>query len=370
MNAPKKKILFVITLSELGGAQRWVFDTATHLDPARYELVVASGEINASQALPEKLAERGIAVRPLRHLVRAIRPFKDFLACRELYRLIKQEQPDILQLCSTKTGVIGSIAGTLAGNKKIIYRIGGWAFNDPRPRWQNWIFLWLEKITAPLKTIIIVNSQKGYDEALRRHICPKEKLRLIYNGIELARQTPALKQKPPQQFIIGTIANFYPAKGLMHLLEAARVLKHEKLIFHIIGDGPERPALESFISGEKLTNVALIGAVSNPETYLQRFDILVIPSIKEGLPYVLLEGMAAGLPIIATTVGGIPEIIRDGENGILIPPRDSQQLAQKIMLLKNNPALRARFAHEARKKISGYGIAKMMAEMYRLYQSF
>lgn len=370
INTPKKKILFVITLSELGGAQRWIYDTATHLDPARYEPVVASGEINASQELIRMLKEKGVATRPLRHLVRALNPFKDVLACLELYRLIRKEKPDILQLVSTKSGVLGSIAGKLAGAPVIIYRIGGWTFNDPRPQWQNTLFSYAEKITAPLKDRIIVNSHKGYDEALRHHICSQEKLILIYNGIDIAPYAHKIQKFKSSKLVIGTIANFYATKGLIYLLEAARMLKNRPLLFRIIGDGPERAMLESYILREKLTNIELTGAVPNTTTYLQEFDILIIPSVKEGLPYALLEAMAAGLPIIATTVGGIPEIIRDGENGILIPPRDPKRLVQQLIALEYDPHLRLRLAHNAQKTMRQYSIPKMMAQIHRLYQSF
>lgn len=365
----KKKILFIITQSELGGAQRWVFDAATHLDKNKYAITVAGGEIHASQELLNKLKEKSIATHPLRHLVRAINPIKDWLACVEIYRLIIKEKPDILQLCSTKSGVLGSIAGKVAGTRAIVYRIGGWAFNDPRPRWQNTLFLWLEKITAPLKNYIIVNSQKGYDEALRYRICPKEKLMLIYNGVDNARYTHPRKPQPSDTLIIGTIANFYPTKGLLYLLQTARILKNQPFVFRIIGDGPEWQTLESFISREKLTNIELIGAVSNPETHLQQYDILVIPSVKEGLPYVLLEAMAAGIPVIATTVGGIPEIIQSGINGILVPPRDPRLLAEQIIMLKRNPELRARIAHAAQETIKKYSLKKMLVEINKIYKN-
>lgn len=364
----KKKILFIITQLELGGAQRWLFDTATHLSKNAYAIIVAGGEIHASQELLNKLKEKGIATHPLRHLVRAINPIKDFLACVEIYRLIIKEEPDILQLCSTKSGILGSIAGKLAGTRAIVYRIGGWSFNDPRPRWQNTLFLWFEKITAPLKNIIIVNSRQGYNEALRYRICPKEKLALIYNGIDGAPYTHRRKSRPSNTLIIGTIANFYPTKGLLYLLQTAHILKNKPWVFRIIGDGPERPLLESFIFHKKLTNIELTGAVSNTKNYLQQCDILVIPSVKEGVPYVLLEAMAAGLPIIATTVGGISEIIQSGMNGILIPPRDPEALAQQLIALAHNHELRMRLAHAAQKTIKHYSLKTMLAAMNKIYK--
>ena len=376
----KTKVLFIITQSELGGAQRWVFDMATNLDKSRYEIVVACGDNKIrpigsvkSISLINRLEETGIQTKQLHHLIRNLNPLKDFRALVEIYHLIKKEKPDVLQLCSTKAGLLGSIAGKMVGIKKTIYRIGGWSFNDPRPRWQNFIFLWLEKFSAPLKDKIIVNSQKGYDEALQYKICPKEKLALIYNGIDLSnimrsRYIRYGEKNGGNGIVIGCIANFYPTKGLQYLIEAANLLKFEirnsKFEIHIVGDGQQRPLLESLIKKYQLKDqVLLAGQQKDPWQYFAEnggIDLFVIPSLKEGMPYVLLEAMALGLPIIATTAGGIPEIISDKENGFLVPPQNPQALAEAIEYLMNNPELRNKLSKFALKDVQGFTIQTMI----------
>lgn len=385
----RTKIIFIITQSEIGGAQRWLFDTVTHLPKDKYEIVVAS----QPGPLLEKLTSLGhsdqseeslkIKTNPLKHLIRPINPVQDLLGIIELYRLIKKERPEIIQLCSTKAGLLGAIAGKLVGVKKIIYRIGGWSFNDPRPHWKNKIFFWIEKISAPLKDIIIVNSQHDYDQAIKLKITNKNKLFLIYNGIKLdnigydPKKTSAKNRTavPESHFKINTatIANFYPTKGLKYLIESIKILqtKNYKIKTIIIGDGPQRPELENLIKKYNLQDtIQLAGQQTNPWQYLSTcdVDIFVIPSVKEGLPYVLLEAMAAGLPIIATQAGGIPEIIKDQKNGLFIPPKNPTAIAQALEILIKNSNLKNQIARQAKIDIKKYSLENMVAQIDNLYK--
>lgn len=381
----KIKILFIITQSELGGAQRWLFDTVTHLSKNKYEIIVAATPSPYRQAtsLLDKLEKNSITTKHLKHLIRPLHPIQDPLGLIELYQLIKKERPEIIQLCSTKAGLLGAVAGKLAGVKKIIYRIGGWSFNDPRPHWQNKIFFWIEKLSAPLKDIIIVNSQHDYDQAIKLKITNKNKLFLIYNGIKLdnvgynSNKTSA-KNRPavPESHLkinIATIANFYPTKGLKYLIESIKILqtKNYKLKTIIIGDGPQRLELENLIKKYNLQDtIKLAGQQTNPWQYLSTYDVdtFVISSVKEGLPYVLLEAMSFGLPIIATRVGGIPEIIQDQKNGLLIPPKNPTALAQAIETLIKNPNLKNQIARQAKIDIKKHSLENMVAQIDNLYK--
>ncbi len=345
------KILFIVTQSELGGAQRWIFDTATHLDKNKYQIAVASG---GNGPLSANLQQKNITVFRLKYLARNISPFTDFFSLLEIYRLIKKEKPGILQLCSTKAGFLGSISGKLAHVPKIVYRIGGWSFNDPRPRWQNLIFLWLEKLTAPFKDKIIVNSQYDFNQAIKLKICPKEKLILIYNGINLEEISNASVFSNDETHLIkiGAIANNYPAKGLKYLYKAMDLIeKNNKLELLVIGKGTK------------------IGPKDDPWQYFAEqggIGIFVIPSLKEGVPYVLLEAMAAGLPIIATKVGGIPEIIADRKEGLLIPPANSEKIAEAIKTLAENQGLRKSLAQTAKETVKNFSLEKMIAKYSQL----
>ncbi len=369
-----KKILFIVTQSEMGGAQRFVADASVWLAQQNYQVIVAAGKGNGK--LFDKLS--GLKTYNLKHLKRMPNPLTGLRAVKEIRHLLKQEQPDILFLCSTMAGILGSIAS--ASKKpmfgcptpkhsmmRVIYRIGGWAFNDPRPWWQKKLILFLEKRTAKRKDKIIVNSQFDFDCALKHKIAPAEKLVKIHNGLDPNRIEFLPKEAAQQKLglslnlpTVGAISNFYKTKGLEYLIKAAKNINSS---FIIIGDGPERKNLENLIAELNLQDkVILLGRIPEARKYLKAFDILTLPSLKEGFPWVILEAMAAGVPIVATKVGALPEIITDNQSGFLVEPGNSQALAQKIKTLLQNPALQTKFSQNARQRLQDFSQQKMLSQ--------
>ena len=384
-----KKILFVITQSEFGGAQRYIYELTSRLDEDRYQILVASDSKKES-GFSKSLEQKGIRVAHLKFLKREINPIFDVFGIIELMRLISRFRPDFIHLNSSKAGVLGSIAAfkirLLRPSKfkklKIIYRIGGWSFNDPWPNWKKRLFILTEKITAKFKNIIVVNNKHDYDQAVKLKIKPKEKIVLIHNGIDalkmdlLPRDEARRKFKISQsEFVIGAIANFYPTKGLEYLIEAAKILKSiipdSKFLIQVIGDGQERKSLELRIMNYGLgKNVILLSQIPEAQKYMKAFDIFVLPSVKEGFPWVILDAMAAKVPIIATRVGALPEIIENGENGILVEPKNPQQLAEAIKYLIENERARQEFAFQAHQTaFFKFPIEKMLRETEELFDS-
>ena len=389
---PKKRVLFVITQEEFGGAQRFLYELTTRLDKERYEILVASGSASKSEFL-KSLVKTGIKTERLRFLKRELNPIYDCFGIVELMKLINRFRPEYLYLNSSKAGALGGIAGfkmkILRPKKfkklKVIYRIGGWSFNDPWPLWKKKLFIAVEKMTARFKNVIVVNSRHDYEQALRLRIRPKKELKLIHNGIDalkieflprdeaclelfknLSKKTGGI---PRSDFIIGTIANFYPTKGLEYLIDAANISKDQNLKFLIIGDGQERENLESKIEKYGLDKkVMFLGQIPEAHKYIKAFDIFVLPSVKEGFPWVVLDAMAAKLPIVATNVGAVPEMIENGKNGMLVEPRDSQQLAEAINYLIENERTRQELGIQAHQTaLFKFPIEKMMKETEELF---
>lgn len=387
----KPKILYIVTQAEFGGAQRYVFDLATNFDtpspqpsPARgegdigFEVTVAIGEIKGSNELAKRLEAQNIRVIRLKHLVREISIWHDLAAICEIKKILKNEKPDVVHLNSTKAGLIGSLASWLAGKKfKLVYTIHGWIFNEPLSPTLKRLYLGLEKISAHICDALIVLSQSELKTGLDNKIGGPEKLKLISHGItppdffsrEIAREKLRL---PPSAFCIGTIANFYPTKGLPYLVEAAAKLKakNHPANFVIMGDGIERGYLESLIAKYDLEkNITLAGQIPEAARYLKAFDLFVLPSIKEGLPYAILEAMAAGLAIVATNVGGIPEMIENGRDGELVAPKNSDALAAAIEKLIDNPDLQKTLGENARTAATKkFSLLRMLAETKKIYQ--
>lgn len=391
------RVLFIITQSEIGGAQRYLLEFAPYLASRGHEISVAAGEGDGELfiKLKSRIINYELRTYQVPHLVRSLNPIRDIKALLCILKIIKEERPSIVFLQSTKAGFLGSLAVKLLVIHdsrfmiRVIYRIGGWAFNDPRPWWMNKIVFWMEKISAPLKDKIVVNSELDRQLAIDRKIAPSNKVVKIYNGID----TDKLKFLPREEakrglesriknlefsnesIVVGTIANLYATKGIEYLVGAARALSSPPYsmpnppYFVVIGEGRERPRLEALIKKYNLEEkFFLVGRMPNAAHYLKAFDIFVLPSAKEGFPWVALEAMAAEVPVVATRVGAVPEIINDGREGLLVPPRDSKALAAKISQLISIPYThdREQMVVSAREKLTKFSLQRMLEESERL----
>jgi len=337
----------------MGGAQRFLYELITHLDNNKYEIIIAAGNMGERNELFERLSKNNIKTAEIKNFSN-IFGFKNFLAFIEIFWLIAKFDPDVLYLLSSEAGFSGSIAGSLyrllfwQKNPKIIYRIGGWAFKEPKNIIIKKIYLWAEKISAPFKDIIITNSEFDRQLAIKNRIAKPEKIITIYNGLDI-NKLEFLPKEEAKKFIkskngilIGTIANLYKNKGLDFLiLAAARIKKSQPdCRFIIIGSGPEKQKLENLIKKYGLEDyVFLIGRIPNACQYLKAFNLFVLSSIKEGQPWTILEAMAAEMPIVATNIAGIPETIENEKSGILVEPADSTALAEAIEKMLTHPSL-------------------------------
>lgn len=384
----KPKIIYLITQSELGGAQENVLNLAMGFKD-KYDVLVAAGPDGDGKFF-KRLADNGIRWQKLRWLRRsATNPLTDIAGFCQILSLFIKERPNLVHLHSSKAGFLGSLAGKLAGIK-VIYTVHGAIFAASFSKIARTFFFCLEKFSAYFKDKIICVSANDKKLWLKYKAAPENKLIVIHNGINL--KTDFLSRQEAREYlasqsanffealrgsgenlkIIGTIANFFPEKGLPYSVEAADILVNKKkiknIIFAIMGDGPERLLLEETLKERGLTDkLILLGSVANPFRYLKAFDIFVLPSIKEGLPYAILWAMAAGLPIIASHVGGLPEMITNNANGFLLFPRDTDGLAKKIMELLDNPALCQKFAFNSQQKIKEFSLEKMVAETEKVY---
>lgn len=355
----KKRILFIITQSEYGGAQKFLFNLVSHLDDMKYEFMVATGT-TGDESFLKTLRDKNIPTHTINSLKRHP-SFGDLEAVFETRKLVKSYKPDVLFLNSSKAGFIGSLASVFPKRipaLKVIYRIGGWSFNDPGLRFKKLFLLLLEWLSAQWKDIIIVNNQHDLNQAKKFHIRPRRNVHLVHNGLDVYKLNFLPKEEARLKLfekavrstgkvfqiksIVGTIANFYSSKGLECLIKAAEYFRdNNDLIFFIIGDGDLRSELERLITKKRLEKrVILLGRLPDAYRLLNAFDLFVLPSQKEGFPWVLIEAMAAKLPVIATRVGAIPDIIEDHKNGVIVDRDNPAQLAQRIKEILDNDLLR------------------------------
>lgn len=361
----KKRILFIITQSEFGGAQRFLSTLVAKLDPARYDILVATGTTGDAH-FTEHLRNIGIRNTIIPSLVRNPHPIKDFRAVSEIRNLINDFKPTTLFLLSSKAGFLGAKAAKDIAGLNVVYRIGGWAFNDPQSFIRRELIIHMERSSAPQKDYIVLNNTHDYDQAQRLGIRPRKQLVMIHNGIDIAKLKFLSREKAREKLgitakiIVGTIANFYPSKGLEYFVAAAeQVADNSDIAFVIIGGGAHLPPFSS--------KVLRAGRIAEAARLLPAFDIFVLPSVKEGFPWVVAEAMAACIPVIATRVGATPEIIQDGQNGFLVEARHPDQIADRIKTLVNNEVLREQFGRLGLATIAEhFSIEKMVHDVEKL----
>jgi glycosyltransferase involved in cell wall biosynthesis len=374
LNLPKTRLLLIITKSEFGGAQKHVYYLATRLPRDRYEVSVACG---TGGLLIPKLREAGIEVIPIPNLVREINPIRDFLALLDLFRLIRRKRPHIVHTNSTKAGFLGRLAAKLAGVPVIIFTAHGFVLNEPLGLLKRLLFYAVERIGGMLSDLIIAVSEADRQLAINFKIINPNRIITIHNGLDISYSTIEQKSKAvlglqDDHRIIGTVANFYPTKGLPFFIQAIPYVRDvfPETNFVIVGDGRQRSELERLTTELGLDScLFFLGQRDDVSQILPLFDVFVLPSVKEGLPYALLEAMAAARPVVATAVGGVPEVIMDGQTGLLVPPKDPEALAQAIITFLRNPE-RARAMGEAGRKrvLEHFTVERMVAETERVYQ--
>jgi glycosyltransferase involved in cell wall biosynthesis len=301
-----KKILFVITKSNWGGAQRYVYDLATHLPKEEFDVAVAFGQPGL---LAKKLAEAGIKTHVLASMQRDVSIGSDLRTTAELYRLFKKEKPDVVHLNSSKAGGVGALAARLAGVPHIIFTAHGWPFWEQRTILSRILIYTFSWLTALLSHKIIAVSDFDLSVAKKMPFI-KNKIIRIHNGIEplqLESGDSIRSSFPSGAKITGTIGELTKNKNQIALIEQAK--KDPNMYVAIVGEGELRSFLENKIREYNLQDRVKLFGFHPASDVLPGFDTFALPSLKEGLPYVLLEAKMAGIPIVANPVGGIPEIL-------------------------------------------------------------
>ena len=377
----KKKVLFVITKSNFGGAQRYVYDLATSLPHEAFDVVVAFGE---GGELEEKLNSAGVRTIKIGALQRNVHFLKDVKVLFELIKIFKKEKPDVVHLNSTKIGGVGAVAARMHGIKKIIFTAHGWAFNENRNVISKTIIAFLQWLTVMLCHKTIAVSQKTADQILKFPFIKKEKIVVIYNGTaevdfvgrEEARRAllgDEVANLPAGALWIGTISELHKNKGIDIAINAMSEItkKYPQIVYIVIGDGEEKTNLYTQIASCGLTNqVFLLGFITDAKKYLKALDIFTLTSRTEALPYAILEAGLAEVPVIASAVGGIPEIINLPDVGLLITPGEkaSHEIAQAIEELATNIEHAKTLGKNLKHKVlTEFSQEKMHSETFKLY---
>ena len=377
----KIKVINVITRLIVGGAQETVMETCDCLDSDRYDPLIISGEQTGPEGeIISEVRKRHIPLTIMPELVRQVSPVKDLLAFIKLVMLFKAKKPQIVHTHSSKAGILGRWAAWVARVPVIVHTVHGWGhtvYNNPVKRG---VFTFLEKKSADISDRLIVVSYLNAEKGMADGIGNEQKYTTIHSSIDLDDFTdpvcdvPALKKQlglSPESPVIGTVARFSPQKNPADFVRVAAEVKKQvpQAQFLYIGDGPLRSETEELIEELDLTSdIFLPGLRRDVPQLLKCMDVFILSSLWEGLPRVIPQAMAAGLPVVANGVDGVCEIIKDQVNGFLIPPEDVSLMAKRIVQILQDSTLREKMIGEgsrtAEKEFSLKGMVKIIEDLY------
>ena len=332
----KPRLLLVVTLAEAGGAQTFVLALARGMQD-RYEMHVAAH--GPDGALVDGCRELGIEFHHIANLVRDLDPRRDAAAVRELRQLARRINPALVQLNSSKAGVLARFA--LAGTGiPVIFTAHGWAFSG-RGGKAGAVYANAERAAAPFCRAIVCVSNWDLQLAIDRRITKRSKLSVIHNGVDIPPDLP-MRRPAGDPLVLGCTARLFPPKDIVTMLEALKRPEAAAWSLRVFGDGPDRELILARRAELGLEDRAtFLGNRSDVPKQLLDCDAFSLISDWEGLPYSILEAMAHGLPVIATRVGGIPDLVVPGETGALIPPRNPAALAVELAKLSADRSLLA-----------------------------
>ncbi len=353
----RAKVIHVITRLDNGGSAQNTLLTAIRHDRPRFEPLVVVGDAGpwndqggrqATEANCRKLEKAGVRWTMIPSLGRTIQPLRDVSTFWSLVRLFRRERPHVVHTHTSKAGVLGRLAAWFARVPVVVHTPHGHVFYGHFGRLASWLFLQVERLLAPMSTKLIALTEAERDEHLARAVGTSRQFAVVPSGIELSRFRNVEKRRPSwfacsdEATVIGSVGWFTPVKGHAYLIEAfAKVRARVRNVFLVlVGNGRELENLMALSKRLELEQaIRFITDCQDVAQCLAGMDLYVQPSLNEGMGRALIEAMAAGLPVIATSVGGIPAVVEDRRNGLLVPPGDVQALAAALFALLDSPEL-------------------------------
>ncbi|MBX3177697.1 MAG: glycosyltransferase family 4 protein [Candidatus Hydrogenedentes bacterium] len=374
---PKYRIAHIITRLCVGGAQENTFHTVRLADRDRFTADLISGPTEGGEgSIEPAVLAAGIDLIREPHLVRAPAPHRDWLALRGLTRTLRAGRYDLVHTHTSKAGFLGRIAAARAGIPHVVHTSHGNVFDGYFNRPLAAIFTGLERYAARHTSRFIELTPGGVEAHLERGIGRREQFRVVFSGIDPAPFEDALARRAEtraslgvsgDQVLVGGVGRLAPVKGFAYFVEMARALATELpgVRFVLAGDGEESARLQAQAGGV----VRLLGMRGDIPAIMAALDILVVPSLNEGMGRVILEAGAAGVPVVASRTGGIPDIVDDGVTGVLVAPRSAGELATAVRGLVHSPERRQGMGAAARARIlPHYSLAAMVQRIEAIYE--
>ncbi len=373
-------VVHIITKLELGGAQQNTLFTVAHLDRGRFRAYLITNPEGI--LVPEALTLKGVKTFFISELIREINPLKDLRALFKIKGILRQikkgDLPMIVHTHSSKAGILGRWGAKFARADAIIHTIHGFGFHDYQPLPMKVFLIFLEKVTALITDMFIAVSQANIKKGVDSGIFTKKKASLIRSGIELKEFSGVMVNRQEKKKELGVepdlplvtmIGCLKRQKAPLDYLEVAhQVLREREARFILVGDGELREKVEKKAVqlglGERFK---LLGWRRDIPEILAATDIFALTSLWEGLPRVLPQAMALGIPIVATGVDGTPEAVINKVNGFVIKPRDTKAMTERIIYLLDYAKEAATMGKRGKKMVREFDIRRMVREQEDLY---
>ena len=376
------KVLHIVTRLDEGGLADTVIKLCEGLQQKGFHIVCIAGATHYPH--PEYLAAKDrkkLKIIKIKQLIRSISPVNDFISLYKLLKIIKHEKPDIVHTHSSKAGILGRLAAAILSVPVIIHSPHGHIFYGYFSRVVTLIFMIIERLLAKITYRVTTLTNLGLEDHVKLRIAEKKKFCVLPCGIQWpivkpdAEKILSLKKEfgINREKVVGWVGRLVPIKNCELLLKAAQIrLENKKydIKYLIIGDGEERVNLENFVKKANLGNsVRFLGNRNDIINLMHIFDLFVLTSNNEGLGRVILEAMSCGIPVIATKVGGVPEIITDKKNGLLIPPNSPVRLSNTINRLLANYNEAKEFGKKGIETAQYYSFDNMINRTAELYKA-
>ena len=379
------RVLRVIARLNVGGPALHVSYLTKGLAPRGYDTTLVAGEIGHGEDSMDFVAdELGIEVVHVPQLHREISPLHDPVSIRKLVEEIRRVRPHILHTHTAKAGAVGRVAALLAGDARppvIVHTFHGHVLRGYFDPVRTQFFRETEKELAKHTTRLIAVGPQVRDDLVELGVAPPEKFTVIRLGIDLGTRVLADERRaelrrlfgvPEDQFVIGWLGRMTSIKRVQDVIASFAALRRRgvEATLCLVGDGPDREPAERLAHElGVMRDVLFVGYQRDVAPYYEFLDTLVLTSANEGTPVVAIEALAAGKPVVSTRVGGVPDVVEDGEDGLLVEPQDVEGLADALERLAADRDLRARFGEHGRKRVvPRYRVERLVDDTDALYR--
>jgi glycosyltransferase involved in cell wall biosynthesis len=379
-------VLRAIARLNMGGPALHVSYLSAGLRERGYETILVAGSVSqGEQSMAYVAEELGVPVVTIPHLHREISPVRDLLATIRLARMMRAERPVILHTHTAKAGAVGRAAALLAGRHRppiIVHTFHGHVLRGYFGRFWTGVFRLLERLLARITDALVAVSPEVRDELVAFGVAPASKFRVIRLGIELQErvspdsaaraETRRVMGIRDDRFVVGWIGRMTAVKRTDVVLGSFRRLRDGGVdaLLCMVGDGPDRRSVEQQADELGIMRECLFpGYQEDVGPFFAAFDVFVLPSGNEGTPVTAIEALASGCPVVATRVGGVPDVVSEGKDGFLVEPGAVEELAARLAELARDPDLRARMGAAGRERMqTRYAVDRLIDDVDRLYR--